>query len=358
MTTQPAILLVQNDLVAIISMRDAVETVRRAHLEWAHQHDLNAICHRIHTPTRVRICTHQGAVPTLSAAGLLVHCELLDESAGQQSFTTADPPVSVVYNAVTGRLRGILVGEPTCTELPETRGVAGLRTAATSALGTIALARPDAVTVGMVGAGKQAALLLAALHGVRTLKRVSVFSRNPDGRNRFAAMMAGVLETAVTPVATAAAAVSGSDIVLTATNSMRTVIEGTLLEPGQHVTSIVGGGQGPGPAGPRRSELDATADERAAVIGMASVAQARAGFSPLAEKTPVEGETANAAYPHWHKCVELHDLLTGSHPARNDNDDITIFKNNAGQGVADVALAGALLDRAAAQGLGTPVWAG
>ena len=355
MTTRPAILLGQDDLEAIISMRDAVEAVRRAHVEWADQQDLNAICHRIHTPTNVRICTHQGAIPVLSAAGLLVHCERLDESADQQSFATADPPVSVVYDAVSGRLRGILVGEPTCTELPKTRGVAGLRTAATSALGTIALARRDAVTVAMIGSGKQAALHLTALHGVRPLRRVSVFSRNPDRRHRFAATMSGVLETAVIPVATAAAAVAGSDIVLTATNSMRAVIEGTLLEPGQHVTSIVGGGQGSGPVEPRRSELDATADERAAVIGMASVAQARAGFFPLAEKGQVKGETATAAYPHWHKCVELHDLLTGRHTARNGDADITIFKNNAGQGVADVALAGALLDRAAALGRGTPV---
>ena len=67
-----------------------------------------------------------------------------------------------------------------------------------------------------------------------------------------------------------------------------------------------------------------------------------------------EGRTATEAYPHWHKCVELHDLLTRRDPARND-DDITIFKNNAGQGVADVALARVLLDRAVARGLGKPL---
>jgi ornithine cyclodeaminase/alanine dehydrogenase-like protein (mu-crystallin family) len=356
MTTGPAMLLGQSDLEAIISMRDAVEAVRRAHVEWGHHHDLNAICHRIHAPSNVRICAHQGVVPSLSVAGLLVHCERLDESARQQSFTTADPPVSVVYDAVNGRLRGILVGEPTCIEVPKTRGVAGLRTAATGALGTIALARRDASTVAMIGSGKQAALQLVALHSVRPLRRISVFSRNPDKRNRCAAMMADVLGTAVIPVATVAAAVVGSDIVLTATNSMQPVIEGTLLEPGQHITSIVGGGQGSGPAGSGRSELDATADERAAVIGMASVSQARAGFFPLAEKPVVKGKTATAAYPYWHKCVELYDLLTARHLARKHDEDITIFKNNAGQGVADVALAGAVLDRAAAQGLGRPVW--
>ena len=355
MTSRPALLLGPEDLEAIIPMQDAVEAVRRAHVDWSHRRDLNEICHRVHTPTSVRVCVHQGAVPTLAAAGALVHCERLDETEDRQSFTTSDPPVSVVFDAVDGHLRGILVGEPTCTELPSVRGVAGLRTAATSALGTVALARPDAVSVAMIGSGKQAALHLTSLHGIRRLHRVSVFSRNPQRRERFAAMMAQLLGTVVTPAPTAAAAVAGSDIVMTATNSMRPVVEGTLLEPGQHVTSIVGGGQGFGPPGPRRSELDPTADERAAVIGMASVAQARAGFSPGAGRAETEGETATGTYPHWHKCVELYDLLTGRHPARTDDTDITVFKNNAGQGIADVALAGALLDRAAANGLGKPL---
>ena len=354
MNERPVILLGPEDLEAVLSMRDAVEAVRQAHVDWSKRHDLNEICHRVHTPDNVRVCVHQGAVPALSAAGVLVHCERLHESEDRQTFATADPPVSIVYDASDGRLRGILVGEPSCTELPGIRGVAGLRTAATSVLGTLALARRDAVSVAMIGSGKQAALHLAALHGLRPLRRVSVFSRDRDRRERFAAMMARVLGTVVSPVRSAATALAGSDIVMTATNSMRPVVEGVMLEPGQHVTSIVGGGQGSGPPGPRRSELDAAADERAAVIGMASVAQARAGFSPYTGSRGGEGPTATEAYPHWHKCVELHDLLTSRGRARDD-DDITIFKNNAGQGVADVALAGALLDRAAARGLGTPL---
>ena len=354
MNARPVILLGPEDLEAIVSMRDAVEAVRVAHVDWSHGPDLNEICHRVHTPTNVRVCVHQGAVPALSAAGVLVHCEWLDESADRQTFATSDPPVSIVYDASDGRLRGIVIGEPSCTELPGIRGVAGLRTAATSALGTLALARRDAVSVAMIGSGKQAALHLAALHGLRPLRRVSVFSRNPERREQFATRMTRTLGTPVIPTRTAATAMAGSDIVMTATNSMRPVIDGVLLEPGQHVTSIVGGGQGSGPPGPRRSELDATADERAAVIGMASVAQARAGFSPYTGARMGEGTTATEAYPHWHKCVELHDLLTRRDPARND-DDITIFKNNAGQGVADVALAGVLLDRAVARGLGKPL---
>jgi ornithine cyclodeaminase/alanine dehydrogenase-like protein (mu-crystallin family) len=344
------LVLYEADLTGVVSMSDAIAAVRAAHLEWGEHPPLNAICNRLHTSGSVRFCSHQGAVPGLRAGGVYIHCERLEETADRQTYAEQAPPVSVVFDATTGRLRGIVVGEPTCAELPHVRSVAGLRTAATSALGTLALARTDATTLGMIGSGKQAALHLIALHGQRPLTSVRVYSRNPRRRAAFAQRMSRILEVPVTAVDSPAEAVSGTGIVLTATNAMHPVLEGAWLAPGQHVTSIVGGVQGPGRPETRRGELDAEADERATVIGMASVVQARAGFSPLArlltDSGSGDGDSATEAYPHWDKCVERADLMAGRHPGRCDGDAITIFKNNAGQGVADMAIAGLILDRA------------
>ncbi len=91
------------------------------------------------------------------------------------------------------------------------------------------------------------------------------------------------------------------------------------------------------------------------MIGMASVVQARFGFSRLAEQPQPTGVTATDAYGHWPKCIDIHDLLAGCHPGRSDSDAITLFKNNAVQGVADIAVAGVVLDKALEQGLGTPI---
>ena len=46
------------------------------------------------------------------------------------------------------------------------------------------------------------------------------------------------------PVASAREAIEGSDVVLTATNSNVPVFDGAWLEPGMHVTSIMGGNVG------------------------------------------------------------------------------------------------------------------
>jgi ornithine cyclodeaminase len=58
--------------------------------------------------------------------------------------------------------------------------VTEIRTAAVTVLATDRLARPDAATLGIVGAGVQARGHLAALAQVRPWKSVRLFSRTPD----------------------------------------------------------------------------------------------------------------------------------------------------------------------------------
>jgi ornithine cyclodeaminase/alanine dehydrogenase-like protein (mu-crystallin family) len=49
---------------------------------------------------------------------------------------------------------------------------------------------------------------------------------------------------------------------------------------------------------------------------------------------------------------ELGDVLVGSAPARTSAGQLTLFKNNAGQGIADVAIAARVYERARQRGLG------
>ena len=165
----------------------------------------------------------------------------------------------------------------TSIELPDVAAIAGLRTAGTSVVGTNALARTDAGVLAIVGAGKQAAVHVAALAATRALERVVVFSRNPERRNAFAAEMASTTGLPVESAGAAEAAVRGADIVVTATNSSSPVLDGSWLEQGQHVTSIVGGMvvlHRERPRAPGRRELDDVTDDRADVIAMASREQA------------------------------------------------------------------------------------
>src|SRR4029434_10427542 len=217
----------------IVGMEAAVEAVRAGFREWGENPQLNAPRRRIHIPTGVRVSVHQGGVPAAQATGLMTHCEWVKPMGEEQVYPRLNHPVIVLYDAAEGELKGIIVVEITCAELPDNIAVTGLRTAATSAVGTDLLARPDATSLGLFGAAGQAKNHLLALMQVRQLRDVRVYSRNPENRKKFADEMEPVTNLNITPVASPEEAVRGVDIILTATNSNVPVLDGGWLEPGQ-----------------------------------------------------------------------------------------------------------------------------
>jgi ornithine cyclodeaminase len=145
----------------------------------------------------------------------------------------------------------------------------------------------------------------------------------------------------IMPVASPEEAVRGVDIVLTATNSSVPVFDGNWLQPGQHVTTIVGSNVGlvkNGFAAAKRREIDDATLARSHVHGIVSVEQA------------VQDEQADIFDPvqrgviKWEQLIEIGEILAGKKEGRTKADQITFYKNNAGQGVADVALGAKVLD--------------
>jgi ornithine cyclodeaminase/alanine dehydrogenase-like protein (mu-crystallin family) len=113
-----------------------------------------------------------------------------------------------------------------------------MRVGAAAGVGARLLARPDARRVGLIGSGGMARTVLEAMVAVRDITEVRVHSRNPANCQRFAASMAAALGIPVEPVASAREAVRGADILATATDSMRPVVQADWLEPGMHVVAI------------------------------------------------------------------------------------------------------------------------
>jgi ornithine cyclodeaminase len=329
------------EIRGIVTMAEAVEAVRLGFREWGENTQLNAPRRRIHIPTGVRVSVHQGGVPAAQATGLMTHCEWVKPMAEEQVYPRLNHPVIVLYDSAEGELKGIIVGEITCSELPNNVAVTGLRTAATSAVGTDLLARPDASSVALFGAAGQAKNHLLALMQVRKLKNVKVYSRNPENRRKFVEEMGPVTNLNITPAASAEEAVRGVDIILTATNSSVPVFDGNWLRPGQHVTTIVGSNVGlvkGGFTAAKRRETDDATLARSDVHGIVSVQQA------------VQDEQADIYDPvqrgviKWEQLIEIGEILAGNKEGRTKAEQITFFKNNAGQGVADVALGAKVLD--------------
>ena len=307
------LLVSPQEIRGIVSMAEAVEAVRLGFREWGENPQLNAPRRRIHIPTGVRVSVHQGGVPAAKVTGLMTHCEWVKPMADEQVYPRLNHPVIVLYDSAEGELKGIIVGEITCAELPNNIAVTGLRTAATSAVGTDLLARPDATSLGLFGAAGQAKNHLLALMQVRKLKEVKVYSRSAENRKKFADEMGPVTNLNITPVASPEEAVRGVDIILTATNSSVPVFDGNWLEPGQHVTTIVGSNVGlvkGGFTAAKRREIDDATLARSHVHGIVSIQQA------VQDEQADIFDPVNRGVIRWEQLIEIGEILAGNKEGR------------------------------------------
>jgi alanine dehydrogenase len=194
--------------------------------------------------------------------------------------------------------------------------VTAIRTAAASAVATRALAREDAGDLAILGSGTQARTHLEAMRAVRTLRRVRVWSRNPESARRFAE--AAGIETA----ASAREAVQGADLICTVTSSTEPVLCGDWISPGAHINAV-------GACTPKARELDAAAVARSRLfVDRRESALAEAGDFLLARE---EGAVTDA-----HILGELGEVLEGKVPGRQSGEEITLFKS-LGIAVEDLA---------------------
>ncbi|MEF8814049.1 MAG: ornithine cyclodeaminase family protein [Halovenus sp.] len=211
------------------------------------------------------------------------------------------------------------------------------KTGAAGAVGVDALARSDATAVGLIGSGTQARGQLLATATVRDLETVSVFSPTAENRESFADVMDGEMSAVVEAVTDAQSAVSGADIVITATTASEPVFDGDLLEAGTHVTAM-------GQYHPRKREVDGTTVARSTYVpDLRARTEQDAGAYMLARE---HGEI-----PEDHVHAELGEVVAGVAPGRQSEDEITLF-DSGGTGVETVAAARLLYDRARAEGRG------
>jgi ornithine cyclodeaminase/alanine dehydrogenase-like protein (mu-crystallin family) len=214
-----------------------------------------------------------------------------------------------------------------------------IRTGAASAIATQAMARPDAGKVGLIGAGRQARAQIQALHCVGCVTEVAVFARDRAKREAFCERLASELALPVRAAASAAAAVAGADIVVTATNSSTPVVMHEWLAPGTHVNAM-------GANAASRRELDPQIVLRAAMLVTDDVEQAKAEAAEFID-------LARAGQLDWNDLIPLHRIV-GAQRMSRDRAAITLFKS-LGVGLEDLAIASLLYDRALASGRFKPL---
>jgi ornithine cyclodeaminase/alanine dehydrogenase-like protein (mu-crystallin family) len=263
---------------------------------------------------------------------------LIDFSAGKvtqpvRSVITVDPPggffgmmpaltteglgIKIVTFYATNTERGLpthmatvfLVDPETGAPLAVMDGrlITEMRTATVSAAATKLLASPNAKILTILGSGVQARSHVEVLRFVRSFDEIRVWSPTKANAECFAKEIGA-------RAMPAEAAVRGADVVVTATNSKTSVLEGSWLKPGCHVNAV-------GACRPDWRELDDEAMRNVVFVDSREAALKESGDVILSSAQIYS---------------ELGQALAGKVPSRAN--ETTIFKS-LGMAVEDIAAA-------------------
>lgn len=205
--------------------------------------------------------------------------------------------------------------------------ITALRTAGGAAASIRLLARPEARTLAIIGAGAQGAAHLALAPRVRPVDDIRIASLYPADAEALAAQ-----DPRARAVDTAREAAAGADIVCLCTTSGSPVVALGDLAPGAHVTSV-----GYFPPG---GELDP-----AIVRAGRLFVETRLAFAP----PPVGCDELGGLDASVG--TELGEVLAGGRPGRRSPAEITVYKS-MGHAVEDMVAAQLVFDRAVRDDVG------
>ncbi|TDC90512.1 ornithine cyclodeaminase family protein [Actinomadura sp. 7K507] len=184
--------------------------------------------------------------------------------------------------------------------------VTAWRTGLAAALGTHALARPDAGAVAVIGAGAQAELVMRGLAELREVRDLTVCDLDAGRAADFAERHGARLGLSASVAADPRAAVQDAGIVVMATWARRPLLHAGDVTRGTHLTSL-------GADEPGKAELGTDLLEGARVV---------VDDVPLAVEM---GVLAGAGLDVKHAAGTLRDLLRGQVPGRVKGGEVTVY---------------------------------
>jgi ornithine cyclodeaminase len=213
--------------------------------------------------------------------------------------------------------------------------ITAIRTAAVSAVATRLLARENAATLAILGAGVQGRSHLEAIPLVRDIGAIRICSRSRAKAEALAA-----LDPRAKVVESVEDAVRGADIIVTATSSREPVIRRDWVDDGAHINAV-------------GSSIATTRELDSATVAAASLFVDRRE-STINESGDYLFALREGAISDGHIRAEIGDILIGKAEGRRSDDEITLFKS-LGLAIEDLASAAFLFDKA--QRLGRGTWA-
>jgi alanine dehydrogenase len=203
-------------------------------------------------------------------------------------------------------------GEPLVTM--DGRLITEMRTAAVSAVATDLLARGEVAVLAILGSGVQAQSHLEALQIVRRFREVRVWS--PRNAAKFAKTHD------VIAADSAEAAVSGADVIVVATSATTPLLKGEWLSPGVHINAV-------GATRPNWRELDDEVLRRSRIY---------------VESREAAGKESGDVIAAGEIFAELGEVIAGSKPGRQSDDEITLYKS-VGVAIEDIVAANLVYEK-------------
>ena len=205
-----------------------------------------------------------------------------------------------------------------------------LRTAATSAVATKFLARPDVSTLGIFGTGRLARAHLAVLPLARNFQRALICGRNPSRSAEFVRQVSPEFPSLTITAADARTCAAQSDVLCTCTSHPAPLFDGRDLRPGTHLNLV-------GAFRPETREVDTSTIQRSRVV----VDTYGSALSEVGEfLIPLQ----EGAITRDHIAADLHELVSGKKQGRRSPEEITLFKS-VGCALEDMVAAELLVGR-------------
>lgn len=312
----------------LLPIDDCIEAMRETHIAFS--------AGRAIMPVRLSTAFHDAgllrAMPAWLDDGPALGMKSITNFPGNAG--TGLPPIlatMLLFDAATGELLAVMDGVH----------LTNVRTAAASAVATVALARPESSRLALIGTGTQAVGHLAAMASVLPLERVSLIACSRASAERFAAEQSPLYPLlAFRAVDTPAEALVDADVVCTVSSAREPVVTAGLVRPGTHVNAV-------GSHAPSIREIDGETMRAARVV----VDSREAGLSECGDcLIPI----AEGLFGAEHVSDELGEVLAGAKPGRSTAEEVTIYQS-CGIAVQDVAAAKIVYDRARSAGLGVEV---
>lgn len=211
-----------------------------------------------------------------------------------------------------------------------------IRTASPYGVAAKYLAKPESATLGIIGTGRYARGMAQAVCAVRPIKKIKVYSRDPNNVRRFVDSMEQTLGIEVVPAASGREAVKNAEIMITATSGNTIVFEGSWLEPGVLYMSLA----------PGECDEDTVLRSRVFLSGSDQVL----GDNP--PRKPFDSLLSSRRFRPEDVAAEFCDVVAGKKAGRQSEDEI-IFYESPGMGILDAGIGHWVFNRAIQKGLGT-----